>query len=183
MRASRITVDIVAWLKELGLEQYQRAFLDNAIDADVLPTLTVDDLKDIGVTVVGHRRKLLNAIATLREPESRAGTASNAPLALIPDRLVEAERRQLTVLFCDLVGSTMLSQRPGDQDGPLRTPSASLPDTTSCDAPTLCFHGIGNGAPTAVSTAATSNPHRRGRERTLTVVDRSEMLAGAPGRS
>ena len=63
-------MDIAAWLRELGLDQYERAFLDNAIDANVLPTLTAEDLKDIGVTAVGHRRKLLNAIAPLREPKT-----------------------------------------------------------------------------------------------------------------
>ena len=104
-------MDIAAWIRELGLDQYERAFLDNAIDAEVLPTLTADDLKDIGVTVVGHRRKLLNAIATLREPERLAGGEDVSPSALSADRRGEAERRQLTVLFCDLVGSTALSVR------------------------------------------------------------------------
>ena len=107
-------MNIAAWLRELGLDQYERAFLDNAIDADVLPTLTADDLKDIGVTVVGHRRKLLNAIATLREPERPAG--GEPPPALSADRRTEAERRQLTVLFCDLVGSTELAARLDPED-------------------------------------------------------------------
>jgi len=104
-------VNIAAWLRKLGLDQYERAFLDNAIDADVLPTLTADDLKDIGVTVVGHRRKLLNAIATLRDPERPTGGEPISPPVLSADRRAEAERRQLTVLFCDLVGSTELSAR------------------------------------------------------------------------
>ena len=54
-------MDIAAWLKSLGLEQYEPAFRENAIDADVLPKLTVEDLKDLGITAVGHRRKLLDA--------------------------------------------------------------------------------------------------------------------------
>jgi class 3 adenylate cyclase len=116
MLASRIAVDFAAWLRELGLDQYERAFLDNAIDADVLPTLTVDDLKDIGVTVVGHRRKLLNAIATLREPERPTGGEPISPPALSADGRAEAERRQLTVLLCDLVGSTTLSARLDPED-------------------------------------------------------------------
>ena len=101
-------MDVAAWLRELGLDQYKHAFLDNAIDSDVLPTLTADDLKDIGVTIVGHRRKLLNAIATLRQRPT--GGDSISPPALSSDRPSEAERRQLTMLFCDLVGSTALSQ-------------------------------------------------------------------------
>jgi class 3 adenylate cyclase/predicted ATPase len=109
-------VDIAAWLRELGLDQYEGAFLDNAIDADVLPTLTSDDLKEIGVTAVGHRRKLLNAIATLREPVRRTGEESVTPPALSADRRTEAERRQLTVLFCDLVGSTVLATRLDPED-------------------------------------------------------------------
>jgi class 3 adenylate cyclase/predicted ATPase len=105
-------VDIAAWLRELGLAHYEQAFLDNAIDADVLPILTADDLKDIGVTVVGHRRKLLNAIAALREPERPTGGEPISPPATVSaDRRTEAERRQLTVLFCDLVGSTALAAR------------------------------------------------------------------------
>ncbi len=55
-------MDIAAWLKSLGLEQYEHAFRENAIDADVLPKLTAEDLKDLGITAVGHRRKLLEAI-------------------------------------------------------------------------------------------------------------------------
>jgi class 3 adenylate cyclase len=61
-------VDILAWLRELGLERYEQAFRENEIAADILPKLTADDLKDIGVTIVGHRRKLLEAIAALAEP-------------------------------------------------------------------------------------------------------------------
>ena len=59
-------MDVAAWLRGLGLEQYEPAFRDNGIDAEVLPKLTVEDLKDIGVTRVGDRRKLLEAIAALR---------------------------------------------------------------------------------------------------------------------
>jgi hypothetical protein len=55
-------VEILAWLRELGLERYEQAFLENEIAAEILPKLTADDLKDIGVTIVGHRRKLLEAL-------------------------------------------------------------------------------------------------------------------------
>ena len=61
-------MDIAAWLHDLGLQQYEQAFHDNAIDESLLPELTAEDLKDLGVTLVGHRRKLLAAIATLRSP-------------------------------------------------------------------------------------------------------------------
>jgi class 3 adenylate cyclase len=92
-------MDIGGWLRRLGLEQYEQAFRENEIDEEVLPGLTVDDLKDLGVALVGHRRRLLDAIAALGgAPPSAAVSA-------------EAERRQLTVMFCDLVGSTALSVR------------------------------------------------------------------------
>src|SRR5215472_13919269 len=101
-------VDIAAWLRDLGLEQYEEAFRDNAIDAAVLPELTADDLKDLGVSLVGHRRKLLAAIAALRDDDRPAPTnpADQADQAAPASA---AERRQLTVMFCDLVGSTALS--------------------------------------------------------------------------
>jgi class 3 adenylate cyclase/pimeloyl-ACP methyl ester carboxylesterase len=108
-------MDIGDWLRGLGLEQYQRAFRDNAIDGEVLLKLTADDLKDMGVAIVGHRRKLLEAIATL----SAEGTAAPLPPAasqVAPVAAREAERRQLTVLFCDLVGSTELSSRLDPED-------------------------------------------------------------------
>jgi class 3 adenylate cyclase len=95
------SVDIAAWLHSLGMQQYEEAFRDNAIDAAVLPELTADDLKDLGVSLVGHRRKLLAAIAALvRDVSPVPETAAAA---------APAERRQLTVMFCDLVGSTALS--------------------------------------------------------------------------
>jgi hypothetical protein len=70
-------VDVVAWLKNLGLGQYEAAFRDNAIERDLLPTLTPEDLKDLGVTIVGHRRRLLDAIAALGAacPALRSGMA------------------------------------------------------------------------------------------------------------
>jgi len=65
-------VDIAAWLQSLGMQQYEEAFRDNAIDAAVLPELTADDLKDLGVNLVGHRRRLLAAIAALRSDDRLA---------------------------------------------------------------------------------------------------------------
>jgi class 3 adenylate cyclase/predicted ATPase len=100
-------MDIGDWLRELGLEQYEPAFRTNEIDARVLPSLTAADLKDLGVTLVGHRRRLLDAIAALgTEAPASPDAPSPAP----------AERRQLTVMFCDLVGSTELSARLDPED-------------------------------------------------------------------
>jgi len=103
-------VDILAWLRELGLERYEQAFRENEIAADILPKLTADDLKDIGVAIVGHRRKLLEAIAALAKPalgqHAGPGSPAEAPSTARPSA---AERRQLTVMFVDLVGSTALS--------------------------------------------------------------------------
>ena len=100
-------MDITEWLRSLGFEQYATAFQDHGIDIRVLPELTAEDLKDLGVGMIGHRRLLLRAIADLQTrpataPEvSAPGTASGAA----------AERRQLTVMFCDLVGSTAMAAR------------------------------------------------------------------------
>src|SRR5258708_772004 len=109
-------MDVGSWLRGLGLERYEAAFRENEIDETVLPTLTADDLKDLGVGVVGHRRKLLNAIAALR-----ADANTKVPL---PDTLPTidrspkdaAERRHLTVMICDLVGSTALAARLDPED-------------------------------------------------------------------
>jgi len=101
-------MDIAAWLQDLGLERYVSTFCENEIDWEVLPKLTSEDLREIGVAAIGHRRKLLDAIAALG-PEAPAAAVTAAPSdAPAP---VEAERRQLTVMFCDLVGSTPLSTR------------------------------------------------------------------------
>src|SRR5215470_18002469 len=109
-------MDLGGWLRSLGLGQYEAAFRENEIDDTVLPSLTAEDLKDLGVSIVGHRRKLLDAIAA-----SRADANSNAPPseALPPvgrSAKDAAERRQLTVMFCDLVGSTALSARLDPED-------------------------------------------------------------------
>src|ERR1700731_1995363 len=101
-------MDIAAWLQGLGLERYVAAFRDNEIDERVLPSLTADDLKELGVTLVGHRRRLLDAIAALGAAVTAAPSDRPAP--------AEAERRQLTVMFCDLVGSTALSTRHDPED-------------------------------------------------------------------
>jgi class 3 adenylate cyclase/tetratricopeptide (TPR) repeat protein len=110
-------MDIAAWLRELGLERYVDAFRENEIDAEILPKLTANDLKDIGVTTVGHRRKLLEAITALTDPALAPQAGPNAPARAAPRaRPAEAERRQLTVMLVDLVGSTELSAKLDPED-------------------------------------------------------------------
>jgi len=114
----RDAVDIAAWLRELGLDRYDEAFREKKIDAEILPKLTADDLKDIGVTTVAHRRKLPEAIAALAEPALAQQAQPSVPAEAAPKaRPAEAERRQLAVLFCDLVGTTALSQRLDEEMG------------------------------------------------------------------
>jgi class 3 adenylate cyclase/tetratricopeptide (TPR) repeat protein len=103
---------ITDWLASLGLSEYAGRFAENGIDISVLPDLTDQDLKDIGV-LLGHRRKMLRAISEL------AGTSTTAlPRAAVPEpnQGHDAERRQVTVMFSDLVGSTALSARMDPED-------------------------------------------------------------------
>jgi len=105
-------MDIQAWLRGLGLGQFEATFRDNEIDDTVLLSLTAEDLKDLGVTLVGHRRKLLDAIAVLRaEASARAPRPSPAD-----GKWDTAERRQVTVMFADLVGSTALAAAMDPED-------------------------------------------------------------------
>jgi class 3 adenylate cyclase len=115
-------MNMTEWLRTLGLERYEQAFRQNRIEADVLPSLTVEDLKDLGVTLVGDRRRLLDAIAALgnkniQEPQAELSDGMGRSLAPPGGTAAgEAERRQLTVMFCDLVGSTPLSVRFDPED-------------------------------------------------------------------
>jgi class 3 adenylate cyclase/tetratricopeptide (TPR) repeat protein len=108
-------MDVGGWLRRLGLEQYEASFRENKIDDTVLPRLTAEDLKDLGVGFVGDRRKLLDAIAAVRA-EAGAPTLSDVPLATDKAAQDTAERRQVTVMFSDLVGSTALSARMDPED-------------------------------------------------------------------
>ena len=109
-------MDIGGWLRSLGLERYEAAFRENEIDETVLPSLTAEDLKDLGVGIVGHRRKLLDAIAVLRAYASAKAPTAEAPSTLPKSPQDTAERRQVTVMFSDLVGSTALSARMDPED-------------------------------------------------------------------
>jgi hypothetical protein len=99
-------MNVEAWLKSLGLEQYAAAFHENDVDAEVLPTLTAEELKDIGVSSIRHRRRLLEAIAALRLQATPGETpiqVSSSPTLTEPTGNT-AERRPLSVMFCDLIG-------------------------------------------------------------------------------
>ena len=97
-------MDVGGWLRRLGLEQYEAVFRQNKIDDTVLPSLTVEDLKDLGVGFVGDRRKLLDAIAALRGETSAPAPLSDAPLAIDEAAKDSAERRQVGQdLIVDLI--------------------------------------------------------------------------------
>ena len=112
----RATMEIGSWLRSLGLERYETAFRENEIDDTVLPSLTAEDLKDLGVGIVGHRRKLLDAIAVLGAYAGAKAQTAEAPSIFPKPSQDAAERRQVTVMFSDLVGSTALSARMDPED-------------------------------------------------------------------
>ena len=109
--SGNVTMDVGEWLRSLGLGQYETAFRDNGVDADVLPDLSDADLEKLGV-LLGHRRRLLKAIANPAAPPPLV--APNAQPA--PPPVESAERRHLTVMFCDLVGSTSISAKLDAED-------------------------------------------------------------------
>ena len=110
-------MDVGGWLRSLGLEEYEKAFRENKVDAAVLPKLTAEDLRDLGVAAVGDRRKLLEAIEGLRSGTKPEPTPSEiSSTAPAPTKDTAAERRQVTVMFSDLVGSTALSARMDPED-------------------------------------------------------------------
>jgi len=109
-------MDVGSWLRGLGLERYEAAFRENEIDETVLPSLTADDLKDLGIGIVGHRRKLLDAIAALRADANTKVPLSDTLPTIDRSPKDAAERRHLTVMICDLVGSTALSARLDPED-------------------------------------------------------------------
>jgi predicted ATPase/class 3 adenylate cyclase len=107
-------VDVAGWLRSLGLGQYEEAFRDNDIDGEVLRHLTADDLVSIGVSSVGHRRRLLSAAAALASQRAAGNVAPAGSPATVQS--AGTERRQLTVMFCDLVDSTALVARLDPED-------------------------------------------------------------------
>ena len=109
-------MDVGGWLRSLGLDQYEANFRENKIDADVLPRLTADDLKDIGVSAVGDRRRLLDAIATLAGGTPTEASRSTPQAVRPKSSELAAERRPITVMFCDLVDSTSLAAKLDAED-------------------------------------------------------------------
>ena len=116
-------MNVADWLRAQGLEQYEAAFRENDVDVEVLPTLTADELKDIGVSSIRHRRRLLEAIAVLRSKSMGPQAPALAPLFPPSDTRGQPgasettpERRPLSVMFCDLVGSTALSSQLDPED-------------------------------------------------------------------
>jgi class 3 adenylate cyclase/tetratricopeptide (TPR) repeat protein len=131
-------MDVAEWLRTLGLERYETTFHENDINAEILPNLTSDDLKDLGITSVGHRRHLLEAIAALRVKETPAADAVQSfraprpnPTEIIGWSETTAERRQLSVMFCDMADSTRLSTSldPEDLSALLRAYQSSVAST------------------------------------------------------
>jgi hypothetical protein len=120
----RTAVDVRAWLEDHGFGQYAEAFASNDVDAEVLRTLTTDDLKELGVASLGHRKKLLAAIAKLDAPGDATSAPAIAPRA--PRHLAErvlrsraalvGERKQVTVLFADVKGSLALIEHADPED-------------------------------------------------------------------
>jgi SAM domain (Sterile alpha motif) len=109
-------MNVGSWLRGLGLEKYEAVFRENEIDETVLPSLTADDLKDLGIGIVGHRRKLLDAIAALRADANTKVPLSDTLPTIGRAPKDAAERRHLTVMICDLVGSTTLAARLDPED-------------------------------------------------------------------
>src|ERR1700730_786125 len=109
-------MDIAVWLRSLGLERYEAVFRENEITEKVLPKLTAEDLKELGVTALGHRRILLDAIAALRTDGTAKAPTAEPPSTSSKPSQDTAERRQVTVMFSDLVGSTALATRMDPED-------------------------------------------------------------------
>lgn len=107
-------LDVAAWLRGLGLQQYQQAFQDEAIDVEALLELTESDLEKLGV-LLGHRKRILRAVGVLKETGEAVQAAAPSKRAAAA-RAERAERRQVTIMFCDLVGSTPLSSRLDPED-------------------------------------------------------------------
>ena len=189
-------MDVASWLRSLGLERYEAAFRDNEITEKVLPRLTAEDLKDLGVSVVGHRRVLLDAIADLRIDASvhtpAVAAAPARPSAATPTAAPVAEavgeRRRVTVMFCDLVGSTGISAQLDAEDW--RDLVGSYLDAASAAVTEMGGHvakklGDGLMALFGYPVAQENDPERAARaalsiQRALAEVNRKNAGSGKP---
>jgi class 3 adenylate cyclase/tetratricopeptide (TPR) repeat protein len=107
-------MDVTEWLSSLGLARYASAFRDNDIDREILHRLTEEDLRELGVASIGHRRRILDAIAALRDGQSEAERTPTS--GQTPRIIAEVERRHLTVMISDIVDSTALSTALDPED-------------------------------------------------------------------
>src|SRR5258705_11947775 len=108
-------MDVGGWLRNLGFGRYERAFIENAIDGDVLAELTEDDLEKLGIPL-GDRKRLIKAIRAMLDPRALTTSGVGEDTESGEPRVATAERRHLTVMICDLVGSTALSARLDPED-------------------------------------------------------------------
>ena len=106
---------IADWLEKLGMSEYAQRFAESDIEIDVLSELTDQDLEKLGISL-GRRRRMLRAIRELSRPVASAPASAPGPSETKPAARDTAERRQLTIMFCDLVGSTALSARMDPED-------------------------------------------------------------------
>src|SRR6516164_3037732 len=148
---------IADWLSQVGMHEYTQRFAENGIDLDILTELTDQDLEKIGVTSLGHRRKLLRAIANLKAAE-KATSAAAAVAPPAPRTADAAERRQVTVMFSDLVGSTALAARMDPED--LRELISAITNASLklCAVSAVSWRNI--WATACLSTSATPRPMR-----------------------
>src|ERR1044071_3404050 len=109
-------MDVERWLTDLGLAQYVDAFLNNDIDQDVLLDLKDEELQEIGVKSLGHRKRLLRAINVLKNERPQSPSLDYQAQVQSQVAASAAERRHLTVMFCDLVGSTSLAEQLDPED-------------------------------------------------------------------
>jgi class 3 adenylate cyclase len=113
-------MELAAWLRALNLSEYATVFEENSVTADLIPSLTAEDLKDLGITAVGHRRRLLDAIAALRTEAASTAIATDAGVQRNAEYHQKAnstaERRHISVMFCDMVDFTRLSSRLDPED-------------------------------------------------------------------
>ena len=110
------TMDVTRWLKDLGLPQYIDAFIDNDINREVLLDLKDEELQEIGVKSLGHRKRLLKAIDVVRGATSESSSLGQSKAQYHVADSAPAERRHLTVMFCDLVESTSLAEQLDPED-------------------------------------------------------------------